>query len=239
MVPKPELGHAPLERQPVTLPLPTPDIRMGAAGDRVDDLRVPVDHRRQRLDHRLQALAGRDQAECGEPERSVVDRRSGPRCLKVPRGALGDTHRRSMRHHADFLLRASARLDQQAKRRVRHHDHELGLRAQLREHFRLVRRGLRQHRVQRHDERLRQFLRKRQHVLPVAAAEDPVLVLKQHDVDIEPPEHPSRPDIVATHRLGDRRQHAPALRARRFVHDRDEIGDGHRARAGQRRSQVG
>ena len=36
------------------------------------------------------------------------------------------------------------------------------------QHLRLVRRRLRQHRVQRHDERLRQLLRKRQHVLPVA-----------------------------------------------------------------------
>ena len=216
------------------------DVRMRAAGDRVDDLRVPLDHRRQRLDHRLQALAGRDQAERGEQERRAVGRRSRSRCLTGSRAArsairagapCGTTRTFSSGQAPDSTSSRSAvsviTITSSASR------------AQLREHLRLVRRRLRQHRVQRHDERLRQFLRERQHVLAVAAAEDPVLVLEQHDVDIEPPEHPGRPDVVAAHRLRDRREHAPPLRARRLVHDRDEIGDRHRAPAGQRRAQVG
>ena len=77
--------------------------------------------------------------------------------------------------------------------------------------------------MQRHDERLRELLRERQHVLAVGAAEDPVLVLEQHDVDVEPAEDPRRADVVATDRLRDRREHAAPLRARRLVDDRDEI----------------
>ena len=69
-----------------------------------------------------------------------------------------------------------------------------------------MRRRLREHGVQRDDERLRQLLREREHVLAVAAAEDAVLVLEQHDVDVEPPEHPRGADVVAADGLRDRRE---------------------------------
>ena len=158
-----------------------------------------------------------------ESRKAVDGRRRGPPC-PAPAGRARDTRRRSVRDDANLLLGARARLDEQPKRRVRHHDHELRLGAQLRQHLRLVRRGLGEHRVQGHDERLREFSRKRQHVLAVTAAEDPELVLEQHDVDIEPPQHPSSSDVVAAHGLHDRREQAAPLWARRFVHDRDEIG---------------
>ena len=67
--------------------------------------------------------------------------------------------------------------------------------------------------MQGHHERLRQFARKREHVLAVQAAEDSVLVLEQHHVDIEPPQHAGGSDVVAAHGLRDRREHAAALRA--------------------------
>ena len=93
--------------------------------------------------------------------------------------------------------------------------------------------------MQGYDERLRELPREGEHVLAVAAAEDPVLVLEQHDVDVEPPQHPCRSDVVATDRLCDRREQAAPLRARRFVHDRDEIRDLDRLRREERASQVG
>ena len=77
--------------------------------------------------------------------------------------------------------------------------------------------------MQRDDERLRELLREREHVLAVGAAEDPVFVLEQDDVDVEPAEDPRRADVVASDRLGDRRENAAPLRARRLVDDRDEI----------------
>ncbi len=70
-------------------------------------------------------------------------------------------------------------------RRLGHDDHALGLVAERREHLELMRRRLREHRVQRHDERLRELARERKDVLAVAAAEDAVLVLQQDDVDVE------------------------------------------------------
>ena len=83
-------------------------------------------------------------------------------------------------------------------------------------------RRLRQHRVQRHDERLRQLLREREHVLAVGAAEDAVLVLEEHDVDVETAEQPRRADVVASDALRDRGQNLRALRARRLVDDDDD-----------------
>jgi hypothetical protein len=123
-----------------------------------------------------------------------------------------------------LLSRAGARIDEQSLRGVGHHDYELRLRAQLREHLRLVRRRLGKHRVQRHYERLCQLSRERQHVLPVAAAEDPVLVLEQDDIDVESSEHAGGADIVASDGLRDRRKQTAPLRARRLVDDRDEVG---------------
>ncbi len=78
--------------------------------------------------------------------------------------------------------------------------------------------------MQGHDERLRQLLCEREHVLPVAAAEDPVLVLEQHDVDVEPPEHPGGAYVVAADRLGDRPEQTSPLRAGRLVENGDELG---------------
>jgi hypothetical protein len=65
--------------------------------------------------------------------------------------------------------------------------------------------------VQRHDERLGQLLRERQHVLAVGSAEDAVLVLQQHDVDVEAAERPGRADVVAANRLPDRREQPAPL----------------------------
>ena len=87
------------------------------------------------------------------------------------------------------------------------------MRAELREHLRLVRGRLGEHSVQRHDERLCQTLRERQHILAVAAAEDAVFVLKEHDVDVEPAEHPGGADVVAADGLRDRGDQAAPLRA--------------------------
>ena len=144
-----------------------------------------------------------------------------------------------MRDDANLLLGARADVDEQSKRRVGHHDHELCFAAQLRQHLRLVRRGLGEDRVQRHDERLGELTREREDVFAVTSAEDPVLVLEQHDVDVEPPQHPGRSDVVATDRLRDRREQTAPLRARRLVHDCDEIRYLERIRAEESASQVG
>ncbi len=88
---------------------------------------------------------------------------------------------------------------------------------------RLMRGRLREHRVQRHDERLGELAGEREHVLAVGAAEDPVLVLEQHDVDVHPAEHPRGAHVVAANGLRDRREQSAPLRARRLVHDRDEL----------------
>ena len=74
------------------------------------------------------------------------------------------------------------------------------------------------------DERLGQVCGEGEHVLAVGAAEDPVLVLEQDDVDVEPPEHPRGAHVVAANGLRDRREQTAPLRARRLVDDRDEIG---------------
>ena len=95
-----------------------------------------------------------------------------------------------MGNDPDLLHNRCAHLDEETPRRVGHHDHPLRLVAECRQHPQLVRRWLRQHRVQGHDERLRQLLRERQHVLAVHAAEDPELVLEQNNVDVQPAEQP-------------------------------------------------
>ena len=65
------------------------------------------------------------------------------------------------------------------------------------QHLELMGRGRRTHRVQCHDERLGELTREREHVLAVAAAEDAVLVLEQHDVDVESAEQSGGADVVA------------------------------------------
>ena len=143
----------------------------------------------------------------------------------VARRASGEPRRRAVRDDANLLLRAGARGDEQSQRRVGHHDHELRLARTARVSTsawcgvgsestvcRVTTSGC------------ASSSRERQHVLAVAAAEDPVLVLEQHDVDVEPPEHPGGADVVAADGLRDRREQPAPLRARRLVDDRDEIG---------------
>ena len=72
-------------------------------------------------------------------------------------------------------------------------------------------RRLRQHGVERHDERLRELLGQRDHVGAVATAEDPVLVLEEDDVDVQPAENSRRADVVAADGLGDRGDETGAL----------------------------
>ena len=209
-----ELEHTPLEHQAVGLALAPLDVRVCSSRNDVDDLGVTLDHRGQRLDHRLEALAGRDQAEGREQEAVVgasVRARRGRSAAQA--GARGQAGRRAMRHHPDLLLGAGAALDEQSMRGIGHHDHQLRLGAQVGEHFRLMRRRPREHRMQRDDERLSQVLGEGQHVLAVASSEDPILVLQQHDVDVEPSERPRSAHVVATYCLSDRRDHPAPLRA--------------------------
>ena len=190
---------------------------------------MAFDDRRQRLDHRLETLPRRDQ-----PERREQEARSVGTVFRADRGAVAlvagqrggrgalRKHRRCpVRHHTNLLLGAGATGDEEVPRGVRHHDHKLGLAAHGRQHLRLVRRRLRQHRVECHDERLRQLLDQRSHVATVAAAEDPVLVLKQDDIDIEPAKNPGSAYVVAPNRLGDRRREPRPLRTGGLVHDHD------------------
>ena len=144
-----------------------------------------------------------------------------------------------MRHDPDLLLRAGAALDEQAPRGIRHDDHELCALAQFGQHSQLVRRRLREHRMQGHDERLRQLLRERQHILAVGPAEDAVLVLQEHYVDVEPAEHPGGAHVVAADALFDRRQQPASLRTRSLVDDRDEVRAVNAVDADQGRTKVG
>src|SRR5581483_11848724 len=88
------------------------------------------------------------------------------------------------------------------------------------------------------DKRLRQLLREREHVLAVPSAEDAVLVLEQHDVDVESSQHPRRPHVIAADGLRDRREQAAPLRTGRPVQDGDELGALDAVDAAQRSSQV-
>ena len=128
-----------------------------------------------------------------------------------------------MRHDSNLLLGARAALDEESLSGVRHDDHELRLLAELGQDFELMLGRLREHGVERDDERLCQRLRERQHVLAVEAAEDAVLVLEEHDVDIEPAEHARGADVVAADRLPDRREERAPLWAGRLVQDRDDV----------------
>ena len=144
-----------------------------------------------------------------------------------------------MRHDPDLLLRAGTALDEQAPCGIRHDDHELSAPAQSGQHSQLVRRRLREHRVQGRDQRLRQLLRERQHVLTIGTAEDAVLVLQEHDVDVEPAEHPCGTHVVAADALLDRRQQPASLRTRSLVDDRYEVRAVNAVDAHQGRTKVG
>ena len=222
-----------LERQPVALAFAVGDVGVRASGDHVRDLRVPLHDRRQRLDHSLEPFPLGDQAEGGEEEPLAV--RPG----RALRGPVREHGRGAVRHDADLLGGARAALDEQPPSGVRHHDHALGLAAEGAEHLGLVPRRLRQHRVQRHDERLRQLLRQRDDVLAVGAAEDAVLVLEQDDVDMRPRQDPRCADVVAADRLGDRRDDTRLLWAGGLVDDHDLVHAVDAVHAEERGAHVG
>ena len=126
-----------------------------------------------------------------------------------------------MRHDSHLVSRAGSTGDQQIARSVGHHDHELRLAAHGGEDLCLMRSRLREHRMQGDDERLRQALRQGGDVLAVTSPEDPVLVLEQDDVHVEPAQDPGRANVVSAHSLRDRCDEPGPLRARRLVHDHD------------------
>ena len=66
--------------------------------------------------------------------------------------------------------------------------------------------------------------REREGVLPVTTAEDAVLVLEQHDVDVVPGQCARRADVVSARALRDGLEDLRPLRARRIVDD-DERAD--------------
>ena len=182
---------------------------------------MALDDRGQRLDHRLDSLAGRDQPE-GRQHGTACRRRPAARSARVRIGAPCE--------HASALRAGRPEpcspgtlpsIDEQSLRGLRHHDHELGLGGRApKSTSSLMRRRLREHGVQRDDERLRELLDEREDVGAVGAAEDPVLVLEQDDVDIQPAQDPRRADVVASSRLSDRGDEAWPLRAGGVVDDR-------------------
>ena len=174
-----ELQHPLLEHHAVALALAVRDVGVRAPCNHVDDVGAALEDRRKRLDHRLEPLPRRDQPERREQEAvAAVTMGMTPRKPGVVGRTRGDPGRSAVRDDADLLRRAGAALDEEPHRGVGHDDHELGLRAQLGEHRCLMRRRLREHGVERDDERLGKLLRERKDVLAVGAAEDPVLVLQ-------------------------------------------------------------
>ena len=144
---------------------------MRAPGDHVEDLGMPLDDRRQRLDHRLEPLARPRSARTSRAGSGSSSRSYGrPAPVGSPRARLTarslarrrEHRRRAVRHDPHLARGHVPPSTSRPPRRVGHHDHELGLAADGREHLGLMRRRLRQHRVQRHDERLRQLLGERQ-----------------------------------------------------------------------------
>ena len=201
-----ELERTLLEHQPVPLALAPLDVGMRAAGDRVDEVRIPLDDRRKRLDHGLDPLAGRDEAERREAEPAVAaiarcdlsSRALAARAIRRAGAPCGTTRTFSSGHVPESTSSRSAVS-------VITITSSASLHSSVSTSAWCARR-LGQDRVQRHDERLRELAREREDVLAVPAAEDPVLVLEQHDVDVEPPQHPGRSDVVAANRLRDRRK---------------------------------
>ncbi len=107
------------------------------------------------------------------------------------------------------------------------------------EDVRLVRRRLRKHRMERHDEGLRQLFGQREDVFAVTPTEDAVLVLEQHNFDVPAAEDARGPDVVAARSLRYRRHDARTLWARGIVDDHD-LRDGlDLVQPNQRRTNVG
>ena len=139
---------------------------------------------------------------------------------------------------ADLVRGAAVHPHKQLSRRLRHDDHTLRLVAQRGQHVALVIRRRRKDGVKRQDEWSRELPGERQHVLAVGAAEDPVLVLQQDDVDVESTEQPCRSDVVAPHRLRHGRENIVPLRARRLIDDGDRTNALHVRNRQQRRTDV-
>ena len=227
-----EVDDAPLQHQAVLLASAPRDLRMCAAGDHVEDVGMLLDDRRQRVEHHLDSLAGREQAERREQEPRLDARVAavggchvaGPTTGVELAARASELDRRTVRDDVDLLVRAGAHLAEHPAAGLGHHDHALRFVAERGQHLELVTRRLGQDRVQRHDERLRELAGEREHVLPVATAVDPVLVLQQHDVDIRARERPRSADVVAARALGRGAQDLGPLRARGLV-DHDELDD--------------
>ena len=137
-----EVEHRLLEREAVTLTLAVRHVRVRSSGDDVHHLGMALDDRRQRLDHRLDPLAGRDQPEGREHEPLARRRTSSRIGAPFPRRAPAHRHRaprehrrRAVGHDANLFVRARSLADEQALRGLGHHDHELGLAAERREHL--------------------------------------------------------------------------------------------------------
>src|SRR5581483_2361352 len=77
------------------------------------------------------------------------------------------------------------------------------------------------HCVESHDQRLRELVHERQHVFAVAATEDAVLVLQQHDVDVGASEPARGAHVVAAGALRDRLEDLGSLRRGRLVDDHE------------------
>jgi hypothetical protein len=195
---------------------------------------MTLDDRWQRLDHRLEPLPLGDEAEGREDEPLGAGAFGG-----VGTGALGEQRRRPVRHDANLVGAAHAARDEQLARGLGHHDHELGLTTQRSERLGLTLGRLREDRVERHDEGLRELLDQREHVGAVGAAEDPVLVLEEDDVHVQPAENPCGADVIPAHGLGDRRDDPRALWPGRVVDDDDLVDAVDPVHAEERSAHVG
>ena len=100
----------------------------------------------------------------------------------------------------------------------------------------LGRRG--QHRVQRHDEGLAQFLDQRQHVGAGLAAEDSVFVLDQHHIGAAAVQQCRHRDVVGADVLPDDRQHLRFRSGMVIADDRDDIDVQRRVHLEQCRAKI-
>ena len=132
-----QVEHRLLERQPVALALAVRDVGMRAPRDHVEHLWMALHDRRQRRDRRLEALPGGDQPERREQKPLPVGAVLRGRCdaatcgtsRRIGVGALGEHRRCAVGNDANLALGTGAAVDEEAARRVRHDDHELGLTA--------------------------------------------------------------------------------------------------------------
>ena len=114
-----EVDAAPLQHQPVLLALAARHLRVGAPGDQVEHLRMPLDDRRQRVDHRLEPLARARSARRSRAGNAHRRAGRGPGAASTEPLPLRATEhgRRAVRHDAD-LLRGQAPHAQEQRRAV-------------------------------------------------------------------------------------------------------------------------